>query len=90
MELRLSAPRTISEAQLGQTAKAAGAYARIKWATPTQIRFELVCAPLSGDQAPFETQSRVIRGLLELDPFAGIRTAKATYAGPADFEHQTG
>lgn len=85
MELRMSAPRSITEAQLGQAAKAAGAYCRIKWATPVQIRFELVRAPLSPDQAPFETQSRIIGALLELDPYACIRTAKAVYNGLADF-----
>lgn len=89
MELRLSAPRTITEAQLGDLARLHNAYARIKWATPLQIRFELVCAPLSPTQAPFDTQSRIIGALLALDPPACIRTAKAAYHGLADFKRQT-
>lgn len=89
MEIRLSQPNPSFEIALAHAAKAAGCYARVKWATSHQMRFELVDAPLSREQAPFATQSRVIRVLLHVDPRAIIRSAKATYNGLADFEKQT-
>ena len=88
MELRLSKPYPGFEHVLDKTARLYKAYARIKWATSTQIRFELVEKPLSPNQAPFDVQSKVIRVLLHVDPRATIRTAKATYNGLADFERQ--
>ena len=88
MELRLSKPYPGFEHVLDKTARLYKAYARIKWATSTQIRFELVEKPLSPNQAPFDVQSSIIGALLDIDPLAMVRTAKATYNGLEDFRRQ--
>ncbi len=88
MEIRFSTTRPHAEDSIWKAAKDNGCHARIKWATTAAVRFILVTAKESYDQAPPETQDKVIRALLVLDPEATIRTARATFEGLQDFEAQ--
>ena len=88
MEIRLSKPNLFFDSHIDKAAKAAGCYARIKWAKADTCRFILVDRAMSFKPAIFEQHDSVIRALLELDPDATIRTARATYEGLADFKTQ--
>jgi hypothetical protein len=88
MEIRLSSPDLYFDQRIEGVASRAGCYARVKWATPVQVRFILVERALSKTPASFSQHDSVIRRLLELDPQATIRTAIAVYNGLDDFENQ--
>ena len=88
MEIRLSSPDALFEFTIAKAAKAAKCYCRVKWATPTQVRFELVAFPSSTTSATIAQPDDVIRELFSHDPLAIIRTARAIYEGAIDYETQ--
>ena len=88
MEIRLSSPDLFFDNRIQAAAKAAGCYARVKWATTQQVRFILVERPMSKTPASYAAHDNVIRQLLEIDPKATIRTAIAVYDGLDSFEQQ--
>ena len=69
-------------------ARDAGLHARIKWADDSACRFTLVEHRDSYQLADHAAHDKVIRALLQVDPQAEIRTAKAIYRGLADFLNQ--
>lgn len=86
MLIKLSEPNLFFDLQIQGAAEATGCYGRIRWAKPCEVRFVLVARPLSNTPATCEQHEQVIRSLLQLDPKAKIRTAKAFYDGLADYE----
>ena len=88
MEIKLSTPDLFIDTHIDKAAADAGCYARIKWWMPQGARFILVAAPMSDQPATFEQHDSVIRALLELDPRARVRTARATYESLEDFDAQ--
>ena len=90
MELRLPPPGSIYFDQQIQTiARLAGCYARVKWATATQVRFTLVQRPMGSQYATASQHDAVIGAILKIAPKGVIRSARATYQGLIDFEKQT-
>ncbi len=94
MEIKLSQKDLAFDLKIQAAARTAGCYARIRnsW---TQlgaqfVRFVLVDRPMSDKQATFLQQDAVLWALLQFDPQAEIRTAKAHFHGLSDFERQTG
>ena len=88
MEIRLHTPSAFLDTRLDKAAADANCIARIKWWMPQGARFILVAAPMSDQPATFEQHDSVIRALLELDPRARVRTARATYESLEDFDAQ--
>lgn len=88
MEIRFSTARQYPEDDIWQAARLAGCYARVKWATTAAVRFQLVKDKDSYEQADSDIQDKVIGALLDLDPDATIRTARAVFEGRTDFESQ--
>ena len=86
MVITLSKRHLYFDALIQDAAKAAGCYASIKWATPTQVRFVLVERAASKIPASFDVHEKVIEGLLARDPHAKIRTAIAIFNGQADYQ----
>lgn len=94
MEIRLTTPAPAFESQIQAAARTAGCYARVKrsWVQlgRRHLRFVLTDRPLSDRPASFIQHDGVLWALLQIDPGAEIRTAKAHFHGLADFEKQTG
>lgn len=88
MEIRFSTARQYPEDEIWQVARLAGCHARVKWSTAAAVRFQLVRSKESFEQAEPTTQEKVIAALLNLDPGATIRTARAVYEGKMDYESQ--
>lgn len=88
MEIRFSTARYYPEDDIMQIAKLAGCHARVKWATTAAARFQLVRDRDSYEQADTGIQDKVIHALLNLDPEATIKTARAVYEGLTDFKTQ--
>lgn len=81
MLISFSQPRLGGEEHLHEIAGASGTRAKMTWSNPHEIRFTLPGAT----EAQHES---VIRALLELDPHARIRTARAVYESLEDYEAQ--
>lgn len=88
MEIRTSFHHKFLDVQVQEAARKAGCYARVKWATTNQCRFILLDRPLSTTTATFAQHDAVIAALLDLDPDAYVRTARATYEGRDDMQAQ--
>ncbi len=88
MEIRHKTHNLFRDSHVRKAAEAAHCYANVKWSDPFSVRFTLHSDGPGSAPADTETHDRVIRTLLELDPDATVRTARAVFEGLQDFESQ--
>ncbi len=88
MEIRHKTHNLFRGHHVAEAAKAHHCYANVKWSDPFSVRFTLHSDGPGSAPADTETHDKVIRALLELDPEALVRTARAVYDGRSDFEAQ--
>ena len=88
MEIRHNTHNLFRDSHVRKAAEAHHCYANVKWSDPFSVRFTLHANGPGSAPADSDTHDKVIRSLLELDPDATVRTARAIYDGKADFEAQ--
>lgn len=81
MEIKFSKPVGSEVGTIYRMARAADVAVKLTSANGRRVRFTLPAASTSA-------HDRVIRALLELDPDATIRTARAVYEGLDDYNSQ--
>ena len=88
MEIRHHTHNLFRDSHVRKAAEAHHCYANVKWSDPFSVRFTLHSDGPGSPPADSATHDKVIRSLLELDPDATIRTARAIYEGLNDFNSQ--
>lgn len=88
MEIKLSKPNAFIDVAIDKAASDSGCVAKLKWWRPDNARFILVDRIMSDRPATFEQHDSVIRLLLEQNPQATVRTARATFEGLLDWQAQ--
>ena len=88
MEIRHKTHNLFRDSHVRKAAEAAHCYANVKWSDPFSVRFTLHSDGPGSAPADVATHDRVILALLELDPDATVRTARATFEGLADYKAQ--
>ena len=89
MEIRHHTHNLFRDSHVRKAAEAAHCYANVKWSDPFSVRFTLHASGPGSAPADTATHDKVIRSLLDLDPNATVRTARAIYEGLADYQTQT-
>ena len=88
MKIRHNTHNLFRDSHVRQAAINAHCYANVKWSDPFSVRFTLHADGPGSKPADSDTHDKVIRALLELDPDATVRTARAIYEGLADMQAQ--
>lgn len=76
------------EDTIRRTAQDFSCHAQVKWSAAFAARFVLVDGWNSYKPATEQQHDQIIAALLQLDPAATVRTARAIYKGLSDFERQ--